>query len=125
LDAAGDHLETSRELGEAAGLPQHAYRWGVTMARLCRARGEVDRALALIAEAAPRYDTDFSPPVRPIHAIRARVQLARGDLDAALKWAAESGLTPDDDLDYVHEYEHTTLARVLIARSIAEHDQAL
>ena len=68
--------ETSTELGESAGLPQHAYRWRVTMARLCRARGDLDGALELIDEAAPLYDTDFSPPVRPVAAIRARVQLA-------------------------------------------------
>ena len=34
LDAAARHLETSNDLGESAGLPQHAYRWRVVMARL-------------------------------------------------------------------------------------------
>jgi LuxR family maltose regulon positive regulatory protein len=92
------------------------------MARLCRARGDLDRAIELIEEAAPLYDTDFSPPVRPVAALRARVQLARGDLDAALAWAAERGLTPQDDLRYVHEFEHITLVRILIARHAAEHD---
>ena len=119
LDAAARHLEISNELGESAGLPQHAYRWRVTMARLCRARGDIDGALELIEEAAPLYDTDFSPPVRPVAAIRARVQLAHGDLDAALEWATECGLTADDELSYVHEYEHITLTRVLIARYVA------
>ena len=85
LDAARRHLETSNELGESAGLPQHAYRWRVAMARLCRARGDLDGALELIEEAAPLYDTDFSPPVRPVAAMRARVQLAHGDLDAAAR----------------------------------------
>ena len=63
LDDAARHLAISDELGESAGLPQHAYRWRVVMARLCRARGDLERALELIDEAAPRYDTDFSPPV--------------------------------------------------------------
>ena len=121
LDAAARHLETSNELGESAGLPQHAYRWRVTMARLRRARGDLDGALELIEEAAPLYDTDFSPPVRPVAAIRARVQLAHGDLDSALEWATERGLTADDELSYVHEYEHITLTRVLIARHVAGH----
>lgn len=120
LDAATDHLDTSNDLGESAGLPQHAYRWRVTMARLRRARGDLDGALRLIDEAAPRYDTDFSPPVRPVAAMRVRVQLARGELDQARRWVAESGLTVDDDLSYVREYEHNTLARVLIARAAAE-----
>jgi LuxR family maltose regulon positive regulatory protein len=115
LDAATRHLETSTDLGEAAGLPQHAYRWRVTRARLLRARGDLDGALALIDQAMPLYATDFSPPVRPVGALRARVQLASGDLDAASGWATERGLDADDDLTYVNEFEHITLARVLLA----------
>ena len=92
------------------------------MARLCRARGDLDAALDLIDEAAPLYDTDFSPPVRPVAALRARVQLARGDLDAAQRWATARGLTAADDLSYVREFEHITLSRVLIARHAAVHD---
>ncbi|HRE00412.1 MAG TPA: LuxR C-terminal-related transcriptional regulator [Ilumatobacteraceae bacterium] len=116
LDAAASHLETSNELGESAGLPQHAYRWRVTMARLLRAYGDIDGALELIDQAAPLYDTDFSPPVRPVAAIRARVQLAQGDLRSALAWVSERGLTTDDELSYVHEYEHITLTQILIAQ---------
>ena len=122
LDAAAHHLETSNGLGESAGLPQHAYRWRVTMARLQRASGDLESALELIDQAAPLYDTDFSPPVRPVDAIRARVQLAHGQLDAALRWVSERGLTADDELSYIHEYEHITLARVLIARHAAAPD---
>ena len=116
LDEAARHLEISRELGESAGLPQHAYRWRVVTARLCRAQGDLERALELIDEAMPLYATDFSPPVRPVSAIRARVQLAHGDLDSAIEWATACGLRVDDELSYVREYEHITLARVLIAR---------
>jgi LuxR family maltose regulon positive regulatory protein len=121
LDEAARHLEISKELGESAGLPQHAYRWRVVMARLCRARGDIDGALELIDEAVPLYATDFSPPVRPVVAIRARVQLAHGDLHSALEWATTSRLRVDDELSYVREYEHITLARVLIARHAAGH----
>ncbi|MHB1138887.1 MAG: LuxR C-terminal-related transcriptional regulator [Microthrixaceae bacterium] len=113
LDAVERHLDTARELGEAMGLPQHPYRWRVITARLRRARGDLDGALTLIDEAVPRYATDFSPPVRPVEAIRARVQLARGDLAAATAWAAN--LSSDAaDLTYVREFEHVTLARVLL-----------
>ncbi len=115
LAGADRHLQTSAELGDTAGLPQHAYRWRVTMARLCRANGDLERALELIDEAAPLYDTDFSPPVRPVEAIRARVQLAHGDLEAALDWVTDRGLTVEDELSYVREYEHVTLVRVLLA----------
>jgi len=125
LDAAERHLEASHELGEAAGLPQHAYRWRVTAARLSRARGDLDRALELLVEAEPLYDTDFSPPIRPVSALRAGVHLAGGDLDAARRWATERRLSPDDDLSYLGEFEHITLARTLIARHAAERDARL
>ena len=85
------------------------------MARLSRARGDLPTALALIDEALPLFNTDFSPPVRPVEAIRARVQLAQGNVDAARRWVSARGLTVHDDLSYVREYEHLTLARVLIA----------
>lgn len=125
LEAAARHLGESAELGERGGLPQHAYRRRVTAARLHRARGELHAALALIDEAEPLYDTDFSPPVRPVSALRARVQLACGELDAAVDWATQRGLHPDDDLEYVREIEHITLARVLLARHAVEDEARL
>jgi LuxR family maltose regulon positive regulatory protein len=124
LDDAAAHLETSAELGESAGLPQHPYRWRVTTARLRRARGDIEGALALIDEAVPRYATDFSPPVRPVEALRARVQLARGDLEAAEDWAQRRGFGVDDPLEYVQEFEHISFTRVLIARGTANRDPA-
>lgn len=125
LEAATDHLETSTELGEAAGLPQHPYRWRVTTARLLRARGDLDGALALIDQALPRYATDFSPPIRPVGALRARVQLARGDIASAEDWARGHGFGPDDAVGYVREFEYLTFARVLIARGTADGDRAV
>lgn len=125
LDAAARHLATSAALGDSAGLPQHPYRRRVAMARLCRARGELDRALALVDEAIPLYDTDYSPPVRPVGAIRARAQLALGDLDAATAWAAARGLGVADDVSYVREYEHVTLARTILACQAAGRDADL
>jgi LuxR family maltose regulon positive regulatory protein len=122
LDAADDRLAASLALGESAGLPQHPYRWRVTTARLCRARGELDRALALLAEAAPLYQTDFSPPVRPVAALQARVLLAGGDVAGAARWAVERGLRADDATSYILEFEHITLARVLIARHERDRD---
>lgn len=124
LDAAERHLEISEALGDVAGLPQHAYRWRVTKARLRRARGDLDGALDLLIAAAPFYDTDFSPPVRPVAALEARVRLARNELAAALRWVADRGLTSRDDLSYVREFEHITLCRVLIARHAEDHDEA-
>jgi LuxR family transcriptional regulator, maltose regulon positive regulatory protein len=122
VGAAADHLAAGALLGERAGLPQNPYRRRVAMARLRRAEGDLDAALDLLHEAEGVYNTDMSPPVRPVAAVRARALVAAGDLAAAQRWVAESRLTPDDDLTYVREYEHLTLARVLVAADAADRD---
>ena len=111
LDAARQHLLTSKELGEHAGLEQNAYRWRVAMARLRTAEGDLGGALDLLDEAERQYVSDFLPIVRPIAALKARVWVAQGRLDEALGWAREQGLSAGDDLSYLREFEHVTLAR--------------
>jgi len=120
LDAALQHLLTSRELGEHVGLPQNRHRWRVAMARVREAKGDLAGALDLLDEAERLYNGDLFPDVRPIAALRARVLAAQGKLDEALGWARERGLSVDDDLSYLREFEHITLARVLLARYTAE-----
>jgi len=120
LDAALQHLLTSRELGEHVGLPQNRHRWRVAMARVREAKGDLAGALDLLDEAERLYNGDLFPDVRPIAALRARVLAAQGKLDEALSWARERGLSVDDDLSYLREFEHITLARVLLARYTAE-----
>lgn len=119
LDIAADHLRASAELGEHMGLPQHPYRWRVAAARLHQAQGDLDRALELLTEAEARYDTDFSPSVRPVTAMKARIEVELGDLDAGARWAHAHGLSVDDELNYLREFEHLTLARVFLARGSA------
>lgn len=114
LDAALRHLHASQRLGEHSGLPQNAYRWRVTMARVRQAQGDLAGALELLEQAEGVYNADFSPEVQPVAAVKARVQLAGGDVDSALRWASDRGLAADDELSYVHEFEHLTLARVLL-----------
>jgi LuxR family maltose regulon positive regulatory protein len=121
VDAALQHLMTSKELGEHAGLPQNRYRWRVAMARVRDAEGDLDGALGLLNEAERVYDGDFSPNVRPVPAMRARVWVALGRLGEALGWAREQGLSATDDVSYLREFEHLTLARVLLAQHAAEH----
>jgi LuxR family maltose regulon positive regulatory protein len=123
LDAAREHLEASSELGEHAGLPQNRYRWQVAMARIREADGDLDGAVALLDEAERRYVGDFSPDVRPVAALRARVRIAQGRWAEALEWAGMRGLSVDDELSYPHEFEHLTLARALLARYTAERDE--
>jgi LuxR family maltose regulon positive regulatory protein len=120
LDAAREHLRRSTSLGEHMGLPQHRYRWRVAEARIRQAEQDLNGALRLLDEADRVYAGDFSPKVRPVPALRARLQVARGDLAAALDWARQSGVTDDDEPGYLREYEHITLARVLLARGASE-----
>lgn len=125
LDAAAAHLRASAELGEHLGLPQHPYRSRVATARLHEAHGDLPAALTLLTEAAARYHTDYSPEVRPVAALKARVAVELGDVDAGIRWAEHAGIGPDDELSYLHELEHLTLARVLVARGSADDlDQA-
>jgi LuxR family maltose regulon positive regulatory protein len=116
LDAALEHLLAARELGEHAGLPQNRYRWRVAMAGLRQADGDLDGAVGLLDEAERHYVGDYSPQVRPVAAVRARVWVAQGALEKALAWARDQGPAADDEPSYVREYEHLTLVRVLLAQ---------
>ncbi len=115
LVAASQHLALGRDLGEENGLPQNPYRSRVSAALIRRAEGDPDGALELLDEAARRYEGDFSPDVRPVAAVRARLLIAQGKLAEARAWAREHDLTATDGLDYLHEYEHVTVARLLLA----------
>jgi LuxR family transcriptional regulator, maltose regulon positive regulatory protein len=123
LQAATRQLLRSQELGEHSGLPQNRYRWRVAMARIRQAEGNLDGALDLLNEAERLYVGDYFPNVRPVPALRARVQVAQGALGEALGWAREQGLSVNDDLSYLREFEHITLARVLLARYQDEHPE--
>jgi LuxR family transcriptional regulator, maltose regulon positive regulatory protein len=114
LTAARTHVHASAELGDRLALPQNAYRWRVALARLLQIDGDWVGALDLLHEAEELYDTDYSPSIRPVPAVTARMQ-ARGDLAAARRWATSRNLDPDGELSYLGEYEYLTLARLLLA----------
>ena len=81
-----------------------------------RRKGILDGALELLDEAERLYASDFSPDVRPVAAVKARVWIAQGNLSAAWGWAQEHGVAAADELSYLHEFEHATLARLLLAQ---------
>ena len=120
LPAARVELLRSQELGEGNGLPQNRYRWRVAMARIREAEGDLDAALDLLDEAEQVYVSDYFPQVRPVPALRARLQVVRGELGAAAEWAAEHGVSAGDDLPYLREFDHVTLARLLLAQHAAD-----
>lgn len=124
LDAAAEHLQSSTDLDERGlGLPQNASRRRIVAALLRAAEGDAVAALGLLDEAERAFVGEYFPVVRPIPALRARMQLAAGRLKAAADLVAERGLSTDDDLEYLHEYEHVTLARLLLASG--EHGPAV
>jgi LuxR family maltose regulon positive regulatory protein len=125
LDAATQSLLRSQELGEQSGFAQNRHRWRVAMARIHEARGNLDAALDLLSGAEPEFMIDFSPNVRPIGAMRARVLVRQGRTGEALDWSREQGLSVDDDLSYVREYEHVTVARALLASGSVSHASGL
>jgi LuxR family maltose regulon positive regulatory protein len=122
LAAARKHLEAAESLGEAMGLPQNPYRLRVARARIALAEGQPDEALSALDEAEQRYDGDFSPNVRPIAALRARVWVQQGRLVDARAWSRDVAISADDGLTYLREYEHGTLARLLLAEGVRDRD---
>jgi LuxR family maltose regulon positive regulatory protein len=117
VDAAVENVRRSQAFGERLGLPQNPYRWRLVMARIRQLQGDLAGALDLVEEAQRVYVGDFTPPVRPVPAVRARVLAAAGDTAGAWGWAGAHGVDADDDLAYVREFEHITLARVLLAQN--------
>jgi hypothetical protein len=94
LPAATQHLLRAQELGEHTWLPQNPYRWRVAMARVREAEGELGGALELLEEAQRVYMGDFSPNVRPIPALRARVLAAQGRVGEAWPGRASTACRP-------------------------------
>ena len=116
LDAAAEHLEVARELGERASLLENRHRWYTATAGLLQAKGDLDGAIAMLDQAEPLFLPGFFPDVRPIAATRARVWIMQGRLDAARAWARERGVAPTDPPTYLAEYAQLTLARLLVAQ---------
>ena len=114
LQTAMQHLLKSQALGELASMPQNPYRWCAAMARIREAQGDLDEALNLLDQAEHLYDANFSPNVRPVATLKARVWVAQGRLGEALAWIREQGLSVENELSYLHEFDHITLARVLL-----------
>ena len=125
LETATQQLLAAGELGEENGLPQNRYRSRVAMAAIRQAEGDLDAALELLTEAERVYVGDFSPDVRPVAALKARVWIAQGRLPEASDWARERGLSASDELSYVHEFEHATLARLLLAQGTRDRSDRL
>jgi len=119
LDAAAQHLEAARELGDRASLLENRHRWYTATAALLRATGDLDGAVAMLDQAEPLFLPGYFPDVRPIAATRARVRIVQGRVRDARAWARERGIAPTDPPTYLAEYDQLTLARLLVAEGDA------
>ena len=119
LDAAAEHLEVARELGDGAMLLENRHRWYTATAALLQAKGDLEGAIAMLDQAEPLFLPGYFPDVRPIAATRARVRIMQGRLDDARAWARERGVAPTDPPTYLAEYDQLTLARLLVAEGSA------
>lgn len=116
LMAAREHLLEAQALGEENGLPQNRHRALVAEARIREAEGDADGAIDLLDAAERVYFGDFSPNVRPVPALKAKVLVTAGRLSEAVEWGRAAGLSITDELSYLREFEHVTFARVLVAQ---------
>ncbi|HEV7809822.1 MAG TPA: LuxR C-terminal-related transcriptional regulator, partial [Candidatus Limnocylindrales bacterium] len=115
LVSADDHLAAAERFGEELAFPRFPYRSRLARARILQARGDVDGALGQLAAAERLYRTDFSPDIRPIPLVRARMLAAHGRLAEARASLRASGVDLALEATYFHEFRLLTLARVLAA----------
>ena len=80
LESADAHLETARVLAERTSITENRHRWFVATAQVRAAGGDFEAAAHLLDRAEALYRHGFYPDVRPIAAMKARVQIAAGDL---------------------------------------------
>ena len=125
LNTAEQHLLKSKELGELNGLPKNPYRWRVAMSQIRETQGDLEGALDLLDEAEKVYVGDFSPNVRPISTLKARVWIKQGELEKALDWARERKLSSEEEPSYLREFEQITFARILLSQHQSNHKDSL
>ena len=97
LDAALHDVQTGLECGQQAGVMDVLLPGYHALARIRKAQGDMDGALAALDEAGAVAEKMGVAQVKDwINALRAQVWLARGDTEAALGWANHFAGQMDD-----------------------------
>jgi LuxR family maltose regulon positive regulatory protein len=120
LDRARAHLEAASALTERTPFTESHFRLSVAAALMAAAHGDSAAALRHVDRAEQLHRPGFFPDVRPIPALRARLQLSAGDRAAAGRWARERGLSATEPPAFLREYDHLTLARLLLAQQLED-----
>jgi LuxR family maltose regulon positive regulatory protein len=95
------------------------------MARILEIQGDLDGALDLLDEAESLYVSDFSPNVRAIPVLKARVWVKQGKSEKALDWARERKLSIEESPSYLREFEQITFARILLSQYQRDYTESL
>ena len=118
LDEAADLLSECVELVEQTGNRTMLPNLLISRARTWWAKGEPDRALSALEEAADVAGAQNNCwRMREAHAWSARILLSQGQIEKAVKWAIARGLEASAPLDYRRHVEQMTIARVLLAQN--------
>lgn len=89
----------------------------ITIAKIRRARGDMQGAMAVVEECMRRTEGFHRPHWGYLlRAFRVRLQMDTGDTEAADQWAKESRLTIYQEITAAREYELIVLARVLLLK---------
>ncbi|MDP1876968.1 MAG: LuxR C-terminal-related transcriptional regulator [Actinomycetota bacterium] len=114
-ESARRHLDDAARLSDPEGIGEGGFRWYVALADLRAAEGDYDAAVACLEQAEAMYRPLFLPEVRPIPAIRARIDLRRGNIAEAVRWAEAGAGARGGRSEYLREYEDLTRVRLQLA----------
>ena len=89
----------------------------ITLARVCRAKGNIDGALEVVNTAEKKVRNEKHFEWLPLlKAVKVRLFLDMGKMDPVNHWLNQNRLSIYDSLELKREYEYITFAMVLVAK---------
>lgn len=109
-------LQTSRALGEQAGLEVMRHRWYGAMAHLNLAEGDAENAFSNLQEAEAVYFPSPAPEIRSLTAVQSRFWVRQAHWAEVRTHFKAQNLHPNSQITHLNLYEMTTLAHFLLAQ---------